>query len=217
VASSGEPPSDVPIAVTIDGLGINTLPTLRVQSDSLESYTNPASGQSIIQALGDWELDMLNFNSSPQRKVLIDLRDPVPGSAPGGGDPVNPFGSAGYQVVRARFIAKCSQNGVNFLNMQTGVPYLCPLALAFQTTAGQQHRLTQNPSNFAGTNWIQVNCLSVDSNGKCSQWKIEPSVIQPDGERKNVANLLRIASKPNQADVDLGEFYLSFSINLVRQ
>lgn len=213
----GKPSSDIPVAVTIDGLGINSVPTLRVQSDGLGSYTNQASGQSIIQGIGDWELDMLNFNSSPQRKLLIDLRDPVPGSAPGGGAPINPFGSAGYQVVRARFIAKCSQVGINFINMQTGTPYFCPLALAFQTTAGQQHRLTQNPNNFPETNWIQVSRLAVDSSAKCRQWKIEPSVIQADGERKNVANLLRISSKPNQPDVDLGEFYLSFSINLVRQ
>jgi len=211
-----KPPSDVPVTVTIDGNGINTEPTLRVQSDLLGAYMNSTSGESIIQGTGDWELDLVNFNSSPQRKILIDLRDAVPGSAPGGGAPINPFGATGYGLVRARFIAKCTQNGINFLNMQTGTPYLCPLALAFKDATGQQHRLADNPTNFAETNWIQVTCEQLDASGKCTQWKIEPSVVQADGQRKNVTKLLRVPSKPNQPEVDLGDFYLSFSINVIR-
>ena len=94
----GKPPSDTPVTTTIEGLGVDTSPTLRVQSDQLGAYTNSSSLQSILQAsLGDWELDMLNFNSSPQRKVLVDLRDPVPGSGPSGGAPIAPFA---YQLVR---------------------------------------------------------------------------------------------------------------------
>jgi hypothetical protein len=216
VGAFGKPPSDVPVTVTIDGNGVNTEPTLRVQSDLLGAYANSTSGQSIIQAIGDWELDMLNFNSSPQRKLLIDLRDAIAGSAPGGANPTNPFGATGYQIVRARFIAKCSQNGINFLNMQTATPYLCPLAVAFQDSTGQQHRLAENPTNFSETNWIQVTCLATDTSAKCKQWKLQPSVIQADGQRKDVAKLLRIPSKPNQPEVDLGDFYLSFSINLTR-
>ena len=215
--ANGRPSSDVPVTVTIDGLGANTDdPTLRVQSDGLGSYINSTSGESIIQGIGDWELDMLNFSSSPQRKILIDLRDPVPGSGPGGGAPINPFGATGYQMVRARFIAKCSQNGINFLNMQTGTPYFCPLALSFQDSTGQQHRLAENPTNFGETNWIQVSCLATDASAKCKQWRLEPSVFQADNERKNVAKLLRVPSKPNQPEVDLGNFYLSFWINLTR-
>ena len=115
-AATGKPASDTPVTSTIDGLGIDTLPTLRIQSDQLGAYRNSSSLQSILQAtLGDWVLDMLNYNSSPQRKVLIDLRDPVPGSGPNGGAPVAPFT---YQSVRARFIAKCSQYGVDMRNMQ---------------------------------------------------------------------------------------------------
>src|SRR5262245_8477890 len=196
-ADAGKPSADVPVTVTIDGNGVNTAPTLRVQSDLLGAYTNPASGQSIIQAIGDWELDMLNFNSSPQRKLLIDLRDAVPNSAPGGGAPINPFGANSYGIVRARFISKCTQVGIKFLDMQTGIPYFCPLALAFQDSSGQQHPLTQNPNNYGETNWIQINCLATDASSKCRQWKLEPSAIQADGQRKNVANLVRVPTKGN--------------------
>src|SRR5437879_5808498 len=77
VGAKGKPTSDTPVTSTIDGLGVNTLPTLRIQSDQLGAYKNSSALSSIIQGIGDWELDMINFNSSPQRKVLIDLRDPV--------------------------------------------------------------------------------------------------------------------------------------------
>jgi len=137
-AKAGKPPSDIPVTSTIDGLGVDTLPTMRVQSDQLGAYRNSSSLQSIIQGIGDWELDMINFNSSPQRKVLIDLRDPVPGSGPNGGAPTAPFA---YQLVRARFITKCSQNGINMQTMQTNTPYFCPLALAFDDPSGVRYRL----------------------------------------------------------------------------
>jgi len=168
-ANAGKPPSDVPVTTTIDGLGVDTLPTLRVQSDQLGAYKTIGSGksvslQSIIQGIGDWELDMLNFNSSPQRKVLIDLRDPVPGSGPNGGAPINPFGTTGYQMVRARFISKCSQNGINYLTMQTNTPYFCPMALSFDDANGARYRLAENPVNFSETNWVQVTCLATVEN-----------------------------------------------------
>jgi hypothetical protein len=212
---AAKPPSDVPITSTIDGLGVDTLPTLRIQSDQLGAYRNSSSLKSILQsALGDWELDTLNVNSSPQRKVLIDLRDPVPNSGPSGGPPTNPFGAAGYQLVRARFIAKCSQNGIDMRNMQMNTPYFCPLAIAFNDAIGVRHRLAQNPTNFSETNWVYVTCVATSATGKCNQWKMEPSVTQLDGQRKNVTKLLKVATKPREVDQDYGDFYLSFAMHL---
>jgi hypothetical protein len=213
-ATAGKPPTDTPVTTTIDGLGVDTLPTLRVQSDQLGAYKNSSSLSSIIQAIGDWELDMLNFKSSPQRKALIDLRDPVAGSGPNGGAPINPFGASGYQIVRARFISKCSQNGINFLNMQPNSIYPCPLALAFDDASGVRYRLAENPINFSETNWLQVTCVATGANAKCNQWKIEPSATQLNGEVKNVAKLLKVATKPRETDQDLGDFYLSFTIHV---
>jgi hypothetical protein len=216
VGAKGKPSPDVPVTVVIDGLGVDQLPTLRVQSDQLGAYVNSTSGESIIQAIGDWELDMINFNSTPQRKILLDLRDAIAGSGPNGGDPINPFGAAGYQIVRARFISKCIQNGISFLNMQTGTPYLCPLALAFQDSGGVQYRLNLNPVNYSSTNWLQVTCINTDSTGKCRQWKVEPSIIQPDGERKSVAKLIKPTTRPRDPELDYGDFYLSFTIHITK-
>ncbi|MGQ0761877.1 MAG: hypothetical protein ACT4OT_07665 [Acidobacteriota bacterium] len=205
---------DVPVTSTIDGFGVDTLPTLRIQGDQLGAYRNASSLKSILQAaLGDWELDLLNYTSSPQRKVLIDLRDPVPNSGPNGGAPTNPFGAAGYQLVRARFIAKCSQNGIDMRNMQMNTPYFCPLATAFNDAAGVRYRLANNPTNFSETNWVYITCVGINASAKCSQWRLEPSVTH-NGELKIVSKLLKVATKPNQSDQDMGNFYLSFAIHL---
>src|SRR6266850_1695317 len=199
--AKGKPASDTPVTSTLDGLGVDTLPTLRIQSDQLGAYGNSSSLKSILQAaLGDWEVDMLNYSSSPQRKVLIDLRDPVPGSGPNGGAPVAPFA---YQSVRARFIAKCSQYGVDMRNMLPNNLYPCPLAIAFDDANGVRYRLTMHQLNFPEVNLVQVNCVTTNATGKCNQWKMEPSVTQLSGERKNVTKLLKVATKPNQSDQDL--------------
>ena len=215
VGAKGKPPLDMPVTTVIEGLGIDTLPTLRIQSDQLGAYHNSSSLQSLLQAsLGDWVLDTLNYTSSPQRKILIDLRDAVPGSGPNGGAPNNPFGTTGYQLVRARFISKCSQYGTDMRNMQPNNFYPCPLAIAFDDAAGVRYRLSMHADNFPEVNLMQVTCVATDTNAKCNQWKMEPSVTQLNGERKNVAKLLKVATKPNQSDHDMGDFYLSFSIHL---
>lgn len=210
-ATGGKPPSDTPVTTTIDGLGVDTLPTQRIQSDQTGPYRNSSSLSSIIQGIGDWELDMINFNSSPQRKALIDLRDPVPGSGPNGGAPTAPFA---YQLVRARFISKCSQNGINMRTMQLNNLYPCDMAVAFDDASGVRYRLAENPNNFGETSWVQITCVATDANAKCNQWKMEPSVTQLNGERKNVAKLLKVATRPHQTDQDMGDFYLSFTIHI---
>jgi hypothetical protein len=210
--AKGKPPSDTPVTTTIDGLGVNTLPTMRIQSDQLGAYRNSSSLQSILQsALGDWVLDTLNYNSSPQRKVLIDLRDPVAGSGPGGGAPTAPFA---YQSVRARFISKCSQYGVDMRTIAAGATIYCPLAIAFDDAGGVRYRLSMHSDNFPEVNLVQITCLTTNTAGKCNQWKMEPSVTQLDGERKNVAKLLKVATKPHQSDQDTGDFYMSFTIHM---
>lgn len=208
--AAGKPASDTPVTATIDGLGVDTLPTLRLQSDQAGSYRNSNSLQSIIQGIGDWELDMLNFNSSPQRKVLIDFRDPVPGSGPNGGAPTAPFA---YQLVRARFIAKCTEFGGNMTTIPSGSTIYCPLALSFDDPGGVRYRIAMNSNNFPEVNLVQVTCLA-SANSKCTQWRIEPSATQMNGERKNVAKLLKVATARKQVDQDMGDFYLSFTINL---
>src|SRR5262249_19462576 len=91
-----------PVTTTIQGLEPDTVPTYRLQSDQLGSYKNGVDSViSDIQAFfGDWELDT---RISPVRTVLLDFRDPVPGSNPNQLPP--PFS---YGTVPARLISKCS-------------------------------------------------------------------------------------------------------------
>src|SRR5260221_4222984 len=139
-ATAAKPASDTAVTTTIDGLGVDTLPTLRIQSDQAGSYRNSSSLQSILQAaVGDWVLDTLNFNSSPQRKVLVDLRDPVPGSGPNGGAPTAPFA---YQLVRARFIEQCSVYGIDMRTIPGGSTVYCPLVVAFDDAGGVRYCIT---------------------------------------------------------------------------
>src|SRR6266436_4121015 len=211
-ATAAKPPSDTAVTSTIDGLGVNTLPTLRIQSDQAGSYRNSSSLQSILQAaVGDWVLDTLNFNSSPQRKVLVDLRDPVPGSGPNGGAPTAPFT---YLLVRARFIEQCSVYGTDMRTIPGGSTVYCPLVIAFDDAGGVRYRLTMRADNFPEVNLTQVTCVATDANLKCNQWRIEPSATQLNGEIKNVAKLLKVATRPNQADQDMGDFYMSFVIHV---
>ena len=90
----------------------------------------------------------------------------------------------------------------------------CPLAIAFDDSLGVRYRLTMHANNFPEVNLIQVTCVAVNASSKCSQWLLEPSATQLNGERKNVAKLLKVASRPNQADQDMGDFYMSFTIHL---
>jgi hypothetical protein len=209
--AAGKPPADLPVTSSIDGLGTDFSPW-RIQSDQAGSYRNSSSLSSILQAaLGDWELDMLNFTSTPQRKVLIDFRDPVAGSGPNGGAPTAPFA---YQQVRARFISKCSEFGGDMRTIPDGGIIYCPLAVAFDDASGVRYRLNMNSNNFPEVNLVQITCSGTNSSAKCNQWRIEPTAIQLNGERKNVGKLLKVATRHGETDQNLGNFYLSFTIHV---
>ncbi len=116
--------------------------------------------------------------------------------------------------MRARFIEQCSVYGTDMRTIAGGATVFCPLVIAFDDAAGVRYRLTMRADNFSEVNLTQVTCVTTDANSKCNQWKIEPSAIQLNGERKNVAKLLKVATRPNQADQDQGDSYLSFTIHL---
>lgn len=209
-ASSAQKNTDTPVTTTIDGLGVNTSPTLRIQSDQSGAYKNSSTVQSVIQAIGAWVLDT-DFSSSSTRSVLIDFRDPVSGSGPNGGAPIAPFA---YAQVKARLIARCNNYGSNMLNMTgVGSTLTCPLAVSFSYGASS-YRINMNYLNFSEVNPVVITCTGTDSSSKCKQWKIEPSVTQADGEKKNVAKLLKLASTRRETDQDYGDFYLSFAVHV---
>jgi hypothetical protein len=195
--------SEAPVTTTIEG-------TYRIQSDLLGSYQNGVdSVQSVLQACsGDWVLDT---SSSPTRKVFVDFRDPVPNS---GATP--PFL---FNQVPARLIAKAHDTistsvlGMHGLNSTL----LSPLSVAFDY-GGSSYGVRMNPNNWPQTNYALVTCTGVvdpanPATSQCNQWRIEPSVTQPDGERKNIAHLERLP-KGRPVSENHGDFYMSFTISM---
>lgn len=206
--------TDLPVTSTIQGLGPDAVPTYRLQSDLLGSYKNSRALESIIQGIGDWELDMVNFTSSPQRTILVDLRDPVPDTNPNNLPPPFP-----YAYVRARFISKCSQYGLNLRSMTfVGQQYQCELSVGAISYGGQTYALRMNPNTY-GTDNVTWTCNNV-MNGACNQWRMEPSAYYTNAatgasEQKNRAQLVRVVTAKGQTTFEpRGEYYLSFSVDV---
>ena len=110
--------------------------------------------------------------------------------------------------------ARAHQRAVDTRTIAGGATVYCPLVIAFDDASGVRYRLTMRQDNFPEVNLTQVTCVATDLNSKCNQWKIERSATQLNGEIKNVAKLLKVATRPNQSDQDMGDFYISFTIHL---
>ncbi len=204
IAQKGSPTADTPVTTTIHNFDADTGAAYRIQSDSLGTYQNGLNSVvSIIQGIGDWELD---GKSSTVRKVFFDFRDPVLDS---GQTPNAPFQTA---FVPTRFISKCTELGINMRNLVQNQIVNCPLAISI-SYGGATYAVRMN-ANYPGTELVQWTCLTQDSSGKCSGWQMEPSVMQANGERKIKGQLIKIASSRRQTDQLLGQFYFSFKVNV---
>lgn len=203
MASAQKPPkgdSNVPATTAIFDAAADTSP-YRIQSDQLGSYSNGVNSVvSIIQGIGDWELDT---KASPVRRVYIDFGDPASAGA------AAPFGSA---WVPTRFISKCTDRGFRVRDMALGQTRDCPLATSFDF-GGNAYRITMNPVNFATTNYVSWTCLAT-ANGRCTGWVVNPGVVQPSGELKARGQLIKIGTSRKDPDQLLGEFYFSFKISV---
>jgi hypothetical protein len=142
---------------------------------------------------------VLDTKPSPLRTARIDLGDPVMGS---GANP--PFQAANVPV---RFISKCTTNITTMVLNQT---ISCPLALSIVYN-GETYALRTN-NNYAGTEPVTWKCLARPST-KCTSWEMISSTVQADGQLKNVMQLVKPAVR-RTPEVNLGQFYMSFKINV---
>jgi hypothetical protein len=96
---------------------------------------------------------------------------------------------------------------------------LTPLLLRFDTGANS-YRIRMSSLNYPETNYALVTCTGVvdpsnPTTSQCNQWRIDPSVTQPDGQTKNIAKLVRFyTSRGKTIEEDHGDFYMSFSMNI---
>jgi hypothetical protein len=203
----------IPVTTTIDGGGIISDPTIfnyRLQSDLLGSYRGGAdSVVSELQTGGDWQLDTV---PSPNRKLMLDFRDAVTN-----GNPSAPFSTA---LVPAKVETKSYLlYGNGKVAGMTGLnsTLITPLLVRFDFN-GNSYRVWMNSQNYPETNDALITCTGVadptkPSTSQCIQWRIEPTVTQADGQKKNVARLIRFyTSKGKEIEENHGDFYMAFSI-----
>ncbi len=200
---------EITVTTTIEGVGLNTTPTLRIQSDQLGPYKNSRTQVSHFQkGTGDWEL-ATDSSSSSTRTVLIDFRDSVPGTT---SNP--PFV---YKQMVMRFICKCTQYDVDIRNMiGVGTSVTCPLFPSFEY-GGFHYRINMDGRNFSpGTDPATITCKGVvPATNQCNQWKFESTAIQANGERKNIGRLVKVVTTPkNTTEFDMGSYYFSFAIDV---
>jgi hypothetical protein len=197
--------TSTPVTTTIQGLGPDSVPIYRIQSDSLGSYRYGVDSViSEIQPIGDWSLDT---TSSSVRKVYLDFRDPVAGTNPNQVPP--PFL---VESVPTRLISKCSLFGGDMRTMTAGGTLICPLAIRFDY-AGTTYLLRMN-DNFPGTDYVNWTCISTGSSGKCIQWRMEPAAAY-GGEKKNIAQLVKqVTVRGKTTNEEIGKYYVSFVIDV---
>jgi len=209
----------VSVTTTIEGTGPladPTIPNYRIQGDLLGPYHDGVNSVvSQLQEAGDYEVNTL---ASTSRSMLVDLRDPVPNS-----NPSPPFSLA---QVPAKLETKSyilygsgKVSGMKGLNSTL----ITPLLVRFDVN-GSIYRLWMNSTKYPETNYALVTCTGVvDPNNpdssQCNEWRIEPSVIQPDGQKKNLTKLVRVPTGKNgkpdfTVEESHGDFYVSFSINV---
>lgn len=204
-SQKGKPPASITVTSTLYDAGDVTQSTNhRIQSDGSGSYYHGvANVVSIIQGIGDWELDTA---SSATRRLLIDFREPV--SLPAS----SPFI---WQIYPARIIVKCTDVGGTFQAIALNSSLNCPMAVSFTYPAsrGSNYRIAMNSLNYGETNFAKVTCTGADSSASCNHWTVQPSATQPDGRVINVSKLLKIPK--NGSPQPQGNFYMSFSIDVM--
>jgi len=208
LGANGKPASDTAVTSTLQDTAdaADGGQPFTIESDGLGSYQNNVeSVQSLLQAaLGDWVLDT---SSSTSRSVRIGFTQPVPGQSPGSVAP--PF--TNLTTVQARFISQCSLVGIDYRKIAPGDTVGCPVHIGFNYN-GTAYGLAMNTQNYPATQFAAVTCTSAPGS-PCSVWTIEP-LSSTEG---NIAELVGPAPKGhNQGPVQLGEFYMTFSITLTK-
>jgi hypothetical protein len=113
------------------------------------------------------------------------------------------------RLVRARFIVKCHEYGVNMLNIPLGGTETCPLAVGLGKDYGS--RIAMNTANFADTEPVSITCTRFGTN-QCSEWAIAPYSL--DASPTSTGKLIKAATNPKDPEQDMGNFRFSFSIKV---
>ena len=210
--------SDIPAVSTIADADAAVAPTLQIRSDGLGPYLYKARLlNSVIQPMGEWELDLGMIVKGNGRRAFLGFTQPVPGSGPSGQTPLAP---PSQQYV-LRFITKCYTVNTSLLNMVAGQQVTCPLFIPFDDYNGNRYRIQMSRAASPTSDDVTIQCLATGTDGRCSQWHVGPGAqyIAPDGSAisASTGTLVKLLTqKGSEVQVLQGDFHFSFSITVVR-
>jgi hypothetical protein len=211
IAGRGFP--DIPVTSTLNITGSvtpNPGTNYRVEGDGNGQYFNGVSSvSSILQGAinnpsRDWILDT---RTSSTRTVLVDLRDPVPGS--------NATLLFSWQLLPTRVIVKCHETlAGSFPAIQLNQTVSCPMFVHF-VFAGNDYNLGMSsgpgaPIDLPETNNALVTCTALNASNQCSAWTVHP-ITQADGTVRNIARLQTLCKR---CPAGSGDFYVTFNFNV---
>lgn len=104
------------------------------------------------------------------------------------------------------------------------------MTIGFYYPAGSSdlYRIHNTPGEqssfpYAETDFVDMTCTRVDANSQCNRWQIKPNglkggcVTADCMVKRNVIKLVKVIIRGNSVtEVDLGDFYMTFSIDITR-
>jgi hypothetical protein len=199
-----------------------------IQTDGLGPYYDGVDGIGSIlttngyngQVWGDWQFDDL---SSTTRKVSLSFSNPIQPSQGGTAVPNPPFT---LKNVSAHVEDKCTQisngNGGwnNMYQMKAGQTFQCPVIVHFFDSNGYEYRIYMGPNWEPESTYGQVTCNSVDSDGGCNDWYIDPipSGYDQNGNPIPGQSIGRLVYFPahSRNTVNEGDYYFGHHFRVTR-
>ncbi len=192
--------SDTIVTSTFQDIDSSSNLFYTIRSDSAGDYVNGTSSVvSVIQGIGDWELDLL---LSATRQVFFDFSSPTGTNING----VAPPSSGAYP---ARFLAQCSVRPgkkLQDLKISDGTIY-CPVNAQIKV-GSDTYSVRFRTVEFPGSTDVAWSCTS-EVNGKCTRWRMESA---PGG---SIARLLKLTTVRGKTTTKSGSlFYFTFKVDL---
>lgn len=210
--------SNTAVTSTIADDDATIAPALQIRSDGAGPYVNSSNLISVIQSVGDWQMDSYSPRGST-RTVYLDFSQPIAGSGPNGADP-QAIPSGLYKV---NLISKCHLYNQSFFTIAPGTTVACPLHVGQIYVGTNQYAVQMNPQlSSADTAWTETNYANVTCTAgttACTQWTITPSGMAADGSASNVAALLYYATsgtkgKTTTTIIKQGDYRMSFRLSV---
>lgn len=169
---------------------------------------------------GDWQLILLNSTLRTMRLTLSSA-NAVPPGQPGYTVPANPP-FHGTDSLVSKFEEKCTAIYLDMGTMnQVGQAFNCPAVFRFNW--GSSYYRVWMTGSWGGyapeSTQVHIQCNGLGTNGYCNDWFIDPiPVVNADGTTSPGQAIGRLVSPSGRAgaEVDYGDFYMTFHVHITR-